>query len=45
MAYFRFRLVSFITRHMIDQSELKIAQIEAYELIKVLQIKNGGWGH
>ena len=48
MAYFRFRLVSLITRHLIDQSELKIAQIEAYDLIKFLR-KNGGfwvtWGY
>ena len=52
MAYFRFRLVSLITRHLIDQSELKIAQIEAYDLIKFLRKKMGGlgslggiWGH
>ena len=44
MAYFRFRLVSLKTRHLIDQSELKIAQIEAYDLIKFLRKKNGGFG-
>ena len=43
MAYFRFRLVSLITRHLIDQSELKIAQIEAYDLINFLR-KNVGFG-
>ena len=48
MAYFRFRLVSLITRHMIDQSGLKIAQIEAYDLIKFLRKKWGfgvTWGY
>ena len=52
MAYFRFRLVSLITRHLIDQSELRIAQIEAYDLIKVFDFSNWGlgslggiWGH
>ena len=32
MAYFRFRLASLITRHLIDQSELKIAQIKAFDV-------------
>ena len=50
MAYFRFRLVSLITRHLTDQSELKIAQIEAYDLITFLRKKIGGgfgvtWGY
>ena len=44
-AHFRFCFVFMITCYKSNQLELKIAQIKAYELIKVWQIKNRGSGH
>ena len=52
MGNFRFRLVLKISRYIIDQSELKIAQIEAYDPIKIFYFASLGlgslggiWGH
>ena len=44
LAHFRFRLVFNISRYIIDQSELGIAQIEAYDQIKVLDFASLGFG-
>ena len=45
MGNFRFRIVFEISRQLIDQSELVIAQIEAKEKIKVFYFANWGLGH
>ena len=52
MGNFRFRIVFEISRQLIDQSELEIAQIEAKDKIKVFYFANWGlvslwdiWGH
>ena len=44
-AHFRFCFVFMISCYTSNRSELKIAQIEAYDQIKVWQIKIGAWGH
>ena len=44
-AHFRFCFVFMISCYTSNRSELKIAQIEAYNQIKVWQIKIGGKGH
>ena len=43
MANFRFRIIFEISRQILDQSELEIAQIEAKDKIKVLYFAI--WGH
>ena len=52
MADSRFRLVFKISRYIIDQSELEMSQLEAWDLIKLFDLANWGlgslggiWGH
>ena len=45
IAYFRFGFVFIIFCYTCNWSDLKIAKIEANELIKVWRIKNEGGGH
>ena len=52
MPHFRFRFVFIISRYIMDQSELVIAQIKAEDLIKVFYFASWGlgslggiWGH
>ena len=44
MGNFRFKIVFEISRQIIDQSELDIAQIEAKDRIKVFYFANWGLG-
>ena len=44
MAHFRFRFVFIISRYIMDQSELVIAQIKAEDLIKVFYFASWGLG-
>ena len=44
MAHFRFSIVFEISRYIIDQSALGIAQIEAKDLIKVFDFASWGMG-
>ena len=43
MAHFRFRLIFEISRQIIDRWQLVIAQIGAYDLIKIFDFTS--WGH
>ena len=44
MAHFRLRFVFIISRYIMDQSELVIAQIKAEDLIKVFYFASWGLG-